>query len=305
MALVAVVLLAPVVLLTLGVQEAGATPSRPPTAASYFIASYDKNTAFSDGKAQGKADASSGYDSAVILDFGWQISGGTETPNTYVDLTYSQVENMGIAFAEGYMAGVGSADTYDALEIGTVNYGSFFASDPTARGKTWGDAVNTIYTDVLNDGYDQVIVDGGSDLEPGYSTQNDTEDWAQGFADTASEPYADYGSADGCVRTPEGSDGPCNNNWSISGEYYLAWAAADAMATPLMTVSDQQDQWANISDYGKQNSTDGMIYWLGITDTYPSGWDATTAWNDFYSALSNYGVATTPSYSLQLSSEME
>jgi len=38
-----------------------------------------------------------------------------------------------------------------------------------------------------------------------------------------------------------------------------------------MTVSDQQDQWANISDYGKQNSTDGMIYWLGITDTYPSG----------------------------------
>jgi hypothetical protein len=280
---------------------AGATPPKPPTDESFYVNTSSTTTAYNLGCSQGSADASSGSGSMAYLDFGGQnSSGGTDTAFGGIALTYSQIENIGLAFAHGYYVCTGSdKSTHLTLAVGTNNS----LNNGSTYGTAWGNVTSTTYRLIYNAGYaSQVYVWGGDDMEPGYSTQSLTESWASSFSGTSNE-YLDFGSADGCHLTG-GTDGTCNNGWTISGEYDLAYGQTSAQSAPEIVSTATANEWANISEYGKLHGGFGMIYFEGPLDAYPrgAGWSASSAWSGFYSAMTSYGVAMTPTYSLEQSS---
>jgi hypothetical protein len=293
----AVAIVAPMFVAVSFVGPAGATPTQPPTDLSFYVDSSSTSSAETVGCTQGSDDASSGSDSLVYLDFGGQTSTGTETSFGSAYLTYAQIENIGLAFAEGYYD-CSSASTHVTLVVGTNNS----IDNGTTYGTSWGNVTSSTYTKIYNAGYaSQVYVWGGDDMEPGYGTQPATESWASAFAATSNE-YLDYGSADGCTPTiPAGSNGNCNNGWTIAGEYELAYGETAAESAPEVVSTGTADEWANISDYGRLHGSFGMIYFEGPLDGYArgDGWSPSSAWSGFYSALSSYSVAMTPSYSLE------
>lgn len=297
----AMVLVAPLVGVFEFASPAGATPPKPPTDESYYVNSSSTSSAYNAGCSQGSADKSSGVGSMAYVDFGGQNSTGTNTSFGGITLTYSQIENIGLSFAQGYYVCTGTSDTstHLTLVIGTNNS----LDNGSTYGNAWGNVTSTTFSKVNSAGYaSQVYVWGGDDMEPGFGSQSATESWASSFSGTSNE-YLNYGSADGCLLTG-GADGTCNNGWTISGEYYLAYGQVSAQSAPEIVSTATANEWANISDYGKLHGSSGMIYFEGPLDEYPrgAGWSASSAWSGFYSALSSYGVAMTPTYSLEASS---
>jgi hypothetical protein len=298
--LLAMIIVAPVLGVVALVSPAGATPTKPTTDESYYVNSSSTTSSYNAGCTQGSSDASTGSNSMAWLDFGGQTSSGSQTAfGGGILLSYAQIENIGLAYAQGYYACTGSdTTTRVTLVIGTnnsINNGSTY-------GTTWGNVVSTTYALVHNAGYaSQVLVWGGDDMEPGFGSQSSTQSWATSFSGTGNE-YLDYGSADGCQLTG-GANGTCNNGWTIAGEYDLAYGQVSAQSDPEIVSTATANEWANISEYGKLNGSSGLIYFEGPIDEYPrgAGWNASSAWSGFYSALTSYGVAMTPTYSLETS----
>jgi len=297
----AMILVAPLVGVFEFATPAGATPPKPPTDESYYVNSSSTTSAYNVGCAQGSADKTSGSGSMAFLDFGGQNSTGTNTAFGGITLTYSQIENISLAFAQGYYFCTGTSDTSTQLElvVGTNNN----LDNGSTYGTAWGNVTSTTTTKVYNAGLNtQVGVWGGDDMEPGFGSQSATESWASSFSGTSNE-YVDYGSADGCQLTG-GANGTCNNSWTIAGEYDLAYGQVYGQSVPEIVSTATANEWANISEYGNLHGGYGTILFEGPLDEYPrgAGWSASSAWSGFYSALSSYGVAMTPTYSLETSS---
>lgn len=99
----------------------------------------------------------------------------------------------------------------------------------------------------------------------------------------------DYGSADGCSQT-DYHNGTCNNAWTQSNVYYVAWGAPDAFSSPEIYYSSGAAQWTEISLYG-ENYVQSPIYFEGPLDAYDL--DSTTytsagAWNKLIADLNPY-----------------
>src|SRR5450759_4236417 len=100
--LLAMMIVTPILGVISSVPPAGATPTKPPTDESYYVNTSSTTSAYNAGCTQGTNDASTGKNSIEFLDFGGQTSTGSFTAFGSVSLTYSQIENIGLAFAQGY-----------------------------------------------------------------------------------------------------------------------------------------------------------------------------------------------------------
>jgi len=165
------------------------------------------STLFTLGCNQGSFDADHGTDSLVFLDFGGQVSGGTDLTdddNTFV--TDSQIEALAYQFAEGYYdcAGPNDPTTVLTLAVGTNN--SLGVSE--SYGSDWGNLVKAVANNTSTFA-SQVLIWGGSDLEPAWSSWSDVQDWIKGYSSVNPPLYLNYGSADGCTQTTD-ENGGCN-----------------------------------------------------------------------------------------------
>lgn len=110
-------------ILTHGGTRAYAVQSQPATASSFYVMTNNAITIGTLGCNQGHADAASGQNSEVILDFGVQWSDNSKTlTKNGIYLSIAQVEGMAETFVDNYYTCTG-ADYYTRvnLAIGTNN----------------------------------------------------------------------------------------------------------------------------------------------------------------------------------------
>jgi hypothetical protein len=123
---------------------------------------------------QGSFDADHGTDSLVFLDFGGQVSGGTDLTdddNTFV--TDSQIEALAYQFAEGYYDCTGPNDPTTVLTLAVGTNNSLGVSE--SYGSDWGNLVKAVANNTSTFA-SQVLVWGGSDLEPACTSWSDVQD---------------------------------------------------------------------------------------------------------------------------------
>jgi hypothetical protein len=283
------------------VTPALATPAKPPTDWSFYISSTSTSTAYTLGCNQGDFDAShSDANSEVFLDFGGQISGGTELING-TDVSNGTIESIAEQFASGYWVCTGADTTSNLnLAIGTNNS----LDVGTSYGETWAGVVNTVSTWVA-DNAGQVSVWGGDDIEPGFGSESAAIDWSNGFGDDTSALYLNYGSADGCPESSYGNGG-CNNGWDQYDVWYVSWGSAPAVTAPEIYESAQASQWTMICLYGANHQTGEVFYQgpLDENDLDSSTYTSTQAWDALENDLNAYSsCAQTMPYSLEIHDE--
>jgi hypothetical protein len=284
-----------------GITPALATPAKPQTDWSFYILSTTPSTAYTLGCNQGDFDASHGdINSEVFLDFGGQISGGTELINGD-DVTNGTIESISEQFALGYYTCTGTDATSNLnLAIGTNNS----LDVGTSQGESWAGVVNTVTTWVA-DNAGQVSVWGGDDIEPGFGSESAAIDWSNGFGDDTSALYLNYGSADGC---PESSydNGGCNNGWDQYDVWYVSWGSSPAVTAPEIYYAANASQWTMICLYGA-NYQNGEVLYQGPLDEYDlntSTNTSTQAWDELENDLNAYpACAQTMPFSLEVHDE--
>jgi hypothetical protein len=280
-----------------------ATPAKPLTDWSFYVLSTSASTAYTLGCNQGGFDAGhSDADSEVYLDFGGQISGGTELING-TDVSNGTIESISEQFALGYWACTGADTTSNLnLAIGTNND----IDVGTSEGETWAGVVNTVTTWVA-DNAGQVSVWGGDDIEPSFGSESAAIAWSNGFGDKTSTLYLNYGSADGC---PESSydNGGCNNGWDQYDIWYVSWGSTPAVTAPEIydTNGATASQWEMICLYGA-NYQSGEVLYQGPQDEndLASGTNTSTqAWDQLENDLNSHSAcAQTMPYSLEVHDE--
>lgn len=294
-----------------GGTRAYAVQTQPTTAWSFYVWTANANTIATLGCNQGHADAASGQNSEVILDFGVQWSDNSKTLTTNgLYLSIAQIENMAEQFVYQYYVCTGSDTTTTVkLGIGTNNSTSYESS---SMGSGWAQVVVDVQNWLPpNCCSTQYIVVGANDIEgsasfSGTNSMPRALNWANGFNSHGGAVYVNYGSADGCP--PYGS---CNNGWTQDGVYQVSWGIAAAYVLPEIyysviysgdTHGGQPAQWAQISVYGR-NTYGGSIVFEGPLDEYDLASNTLTpaqAWTNFWNALNNAGVAANMSYSAEI-----
>ncbi len=284
-----------------GITPALATPTQALTDWSFYVLSTSTTTAYNLGCNQGDYDAShSDADSEVFLDFGGQVSGGTELINATV-ISNSTVESISEQFAYGYYICTGADTTSNLnLAIGTNNS----IDVGTSQGETWAGVINTV-TNWVADNAGQVTVWGGDDIEPGFGSESAAIDWSNGFGSDTSALYLNYGSADGCPESSYGN-GACNNGWNQYDIWYVSWGSAPAVTAPEIYYAANASQWTMICLYGANYQT-GEVYYEGPLDQNDLSSSTNTsaqAWDDLENDLNAYSAcAQTMAYSLEVHDE--
>lgn len=285
-----------------GGSRAYAVQTQPVTAWSFYVWTSNPNTIATLGCNQGHADAASGQNSEVILDFGVQWSDNSKTLTTNgIYLSIAQIENMAEQFATQYYICTGADTTTSVkLGIGTNNSTSYESS---SMGSGWAQvAVDVKNWLVANCCSTQYIIVGANDIEPSASFSGTDSmpralNWANGFNSHGGAVYVNYGSADGCP--PYGS---CNNNWNQNGIYQVSWGIAAAYALPEIYYQTQANQWAQISVYARNSGLSMPTYEgpLDENDLDGNTFTSAQAWSAFWNALNSAGVTTYMSYSAQI-----
>lgn len=266
-----------------------ASASTPPTDTSYFVATTSTTTAYEEGYSQGEADAASGQDSLVILDFGGQYSsGGFELPINYENITDAQADAYAEAFGEGYWAGT-FTDTSTQVDIVMGTNNDVNANGTTA--KHLSSDVSTVWNYLYDNGYgSQTWVEAGDDIEPSYA-----DDYADvhAFLNGMTELDVNFGSADGCPTS--GGAGSCLDSWTVNREWWVSTGSSESdWSTPEIYLTAQGDQWANISSYGENSESKESLFYGPCTES--GGLSPGTAYSDFSSDLSSFGVGQTMPY---------
>jgi hypothetical protein len=236
------------------VASATLIPGQPRANIAYYVSDGSTSTTmYNDGCSQGQRDAALGADSGVFLDFGGQVSGGTQLVGGQIR-SYSTITSYVGSFAEGYYICAGT-DTTTTLYIGLGTNNSLSTS--SADGANWAAEVDAAENS-LGNAASQVVINGASDMEPGWATVSATETWFNGYKNSGGTTFWNYGAASGC---PTSGTGGCNNGWTQAAIYYLSWAGP-AWPFPQIYSSTLAAQWANITQ------TQGAMAFRGSLSQY-------------------------------------
>jgi hypothetical protein len=213
----------------------------------------------------------------------------------------SPIEALAYQFAEGYYDCTGPNDPTTVLTLAVGTNNSLDVSQ--SYGNAWGQLVNAVASQTS--GFSSpVLVWGGSDLEPSWSSWPDVQAWITGFAAANPPLYLNDGSADGCPRDTD-DNGGCNNGWDQYDVWYASWGAPLAAASPEIYYAADATEWALISEYGAVYQGGHAIEYEGPLDEYDLNSDTITsaqAWDDLANASNHYGVPFDPPYSLEVHS---
>ena len=224
----------------------------PPVTYSRYVSNTNMYTM---GCNQGKAsDAQGQHNQLALFSFGDPGPNGAGTFGAWDSYIGGFNSIAAIqADVETYMQGfwdctVAGSKSYLNVAPGVTNNGSGInSSRDTALGTARGTMVKNLGARITSKGYTaQLGALGSADFEPGYGTPSHALNRATGFQSTGSY-YYDFGSADGCP--PHGS---CDNGWTQTTEYQLAWGNAHAFAAPQIYNAAMAQEWASISSWGRR-----------------------------------------------------
>lgn len=291
-------------------RAAFAIPSAPAQTFSFYVTTSDTQSDFFTVGAnfgEGVANGTFPNPSSVVLDFGAAYNNGTDygmcLPGDSCSAAFistaaanADVEQFGAGFYS-------KANSDDVLYVayGINNSGSWFATGSNSydHGETIGNTVNNANTWMTQNGYaSEVHVRAATDAEPSWNTAGYTGQWSNGYDNTGTVYYWDFGSADGC---PTSGTGGCNNSWSQYDVWNEAWGYTEAEPIPQIYDDTLALQWGNI------DHNEGAMTFLGPMDQHQacadngnppscSGLDNTSdqAWDDLYNALHSVDPQTPP-----------
>jgi hypothetical protein len=244
--------------------------SPPPSSSSYYMDTIDTVTLYDMGYQKGRADLRKAgtQESIVILDFGGQPSPTTVSLRGMPDATLDQVKNAVQAYSRGYWKGTGS-DNYSTVQVIVGTNNSYTVTNE--GGQNFANMIDAINAHNTANSYsDQVEVDGGNDMEPGYDDTVSTKDWVKGYDAVNSYSLYNYGSADGCyhANTTSGTTNySCNNGWTYNDIYYISWGASPSWPLPQIydNSGDMAEQWQNINKYSAVSQNNRMKFGASLT----------------------------------------
>lgn len=203
------------------------------------------------------------------------------------------------------------------LGVGTTNYN--LGRVDYGGGESWAGVVGDIASYVANSGGSYAIyVNGADDIEPDWSPNNPGAvfNWVNGFNYINPANYIDYGSADGCPGTGNGTvNENCDAGWTFYHLWFVSWGATTALALPEIYRTDalQAAQWTQISLYAAVSQS-GRIYFEGPLDQYDRclpgsycynvqglGNTPDQAWNQLWNGINGYSqTASNLKYSAEV-----
>lgn len=286
--------------------QAFANPVPPPANNSYYVP-YNATAATTNtwGCSQAQADASTGQNSLVVLDFGRQNASGTGTYTigSNVFMSLSTEEALAEQFALGYQE-CGTHSQYLILAMGTSNYSNSTGSNLTyTNGVYWGQAVQAAINNIVSANYYNVTIDGAGDWESWGSFPN-LSNWESGYVAATSAAIYDYGSADGCYQNynSETTNLYCSAGWYQDNYVTASWGWSPALALPEIYYNGcngsavQDIQWGMISLRGVNNGT-GRIDFSGPLGTNGTCESPGGAYIDLWNVINNTpSTAMTPYY---------
>jgi hypothetical protein len=240
---------------------------------SYYVDQSSTGTMKDLGCSQGLADSIDEADTAVILDFGGQLKGGTGTElpgGADGSLTNAQIETLAEDFGEAYYECIDSESEGSVrIIIGTNNSKEDVSK---AGGKAWAGVVKAAANEVLASPGEagRVAIWGGDDLEVGYSNASAARSWAKGYSANTESPYVDFGDAAGCSTTTHTNskcESPGTKGWNQKVEYEVSWEIKGANPSPEIYYNpppgapSNAEQWAQIDLYGA-----GRMHFIGVLD---------------------------------------
>jgi hypothetical protein len=249
----------------------------PPATTTYYISSLDSTAMRNLGCARGQQDtnqAGTQY-SIVVLAFGqpWDelVAGQVTYGSILFDgaLSFASVTDIAAAaqqFGRGYFECTTSDQSSSLiLAIGTSNFGSKVT---TAHAGAWAQMVNNVQTWLSSNGYaPQVSAAGASDMELGWNTPAVTRAWVDSYDLGSNRLLYNFGDAEGCPQTGNGSTNQtCNVNgvtgWTQDAIWYISWGAFIARPLPQIyaTSGANAKQWYQISLYASVSKGNSMRF---------------------------------------------
>src|SRR5215467_408001 len=241
--------------------------SVPPVTYSRYVGTLSMYTM---GCNQGRASDSQGQPPQIaILSFGdpgWNNSGtygawDNRLPGGFA--TISQIQTAVESYMQGFWnCTVAGGHSFMDVAPGVTNHGG---AGTSGHGTAWGNMVTNLENWIQSNGFgSQLYAMGSGDLEPSWGPVGQTESWTNAFNATGNQ-YLDFGSADGCPPY-----GGCNNGWSQSSVYFVAWGEPAAQAIPeIFTESGSQaNQWESISLWGSYHGSAGGMAFAAAMSQY-------------------------------------
>lgn len=244
--------------------------SPPPASTSYYMDTINTITLYDMGYQRGVADykKAGAQKSLVILDFGGQSSPTTLSLFSMPDATLTQVAAAVEAYSRGYWKGV-STDSGSRMHVIVGTNNSYQVT--YEGGQNFANMIDSINAHNNANSYsDQVEVDGGNDMEPGYEVASTTKEWVKGYDSVNSYSLFNYGAADGCYHTnlnPGTMNYGCSNGWTYKDIQYVSWGASPAWPLPEIydNSGDMAEQWQNIAKYSAVTSGSMMKFSSSLT----------------------------------------
>lgn len=229
---------------------AGSDLDPPPTASRYVVSGGNGVSPDQQGYQSGCVDGRAGRSGLRVLFFGTQESdGGIRPPGTTASSPAARVSEDWVArSAAGWVRGFATCGQASAVVALAVNNKSDGGADPARAGAAWARLVERVAGAATSE---RVVVTGGLDGEPSWSTPDWARRWVNSYVSNTSRPLYAANSADGCPE--DGPEETCANGWTVADVFHISTGAADTVAAlPQIYRTDgvQARQWAAISRWG-------------------------------------------------------
>ncbi len=244
-----------------------------PTTTSLYEATTDAHTMYAQG-----CSAAQGPAGLIVLDWGQPVYVGNGHYGTYDFGGHDDSDDAILHAVANFVLGTWSCRTPStniALAIGESNYYSGHALPLTtaawyADGQQWGNLVNSVQSLVVSNHYNVVGIYGAGDLETGWNNFALTSSIVNGYNNTSSRIFFDFG-----------DDAP--GYWTNYQTWYIAYGARDNMPVPeIYYNADATYDWQALNLWACSHEG-GPIYFRGVMSTFIGNTPA-QAWTAMYQA---------------------
>lgn len=247
-----------------------------PVTTSLYEATTDAHVMYTQG-----CNAARGAEGIIILDWGQPVYMGNGQYGTYDFGGHDDSDTAILHASANFALGVWACRTpitNIALALGESNYYSGNALPLTsaawyADGQQWGQLVNNLNSFVVNNHYNVMGVYGAGDLETGWQTFALTSGIVNGYNNTSSLAYFDFG-----------DDAP--GYWTNYQTWYIAYGAHDNLPLPeIYYNADATYDWQALNVWAC-TYMGGPMYIRGAMST-SIGNSSAQAWTAMYEATAS------------------
>jgi len=247
-----------------------------PTTTSLYEATTNPYTMYNQG-----CRAAQQAPGLLVLDWGQPVYLGYGIYGTYDFGGHDDSDSAILHAVANFVQGVWycrTSSTNIAIAIGESNYYSGDALPLTnaawyADGQQWGNLVNNVASFVNDNHYNVIGIYGAGDLETEWNSFTLTKSMVDGYNNTSSRLYFDFG-----------DDSP--GYWTNAQVWYVAYGARDNMPLPeIYFNADATYDWQVLNTWACTYAG-GPMYIRGVMATFIGNTPA-QAWNAMYQATAS------------------